>query len=312
MNVKRKLQLAAVLACAALTVPAAAQNELPTANDEWCKTPNVDAQMMNVVLQDREKLLADLLASQSLQANGGYLGIMMAEVGDADAKANKLPAGTGVRVDRVVLGSPADRAGVKNEDVILDVDGAAVNSPAELAAAIAKRQPGETVSLGVSRAGAKMKLSVTLGERQTPQIGGFNFPPGTWQIDPNLPNTFKFDFPGGLMQGPNGFYFSTRGPKLGVQLLPLSDQLRDHLGVEPGRGALVSSVVDDSAAARAGLKAGDVILTVDGKEVKGAGDVAGTLSKIDATRAVSIEIVRDRTRMTLTATIEPATPEGVE
>ena len=241
-------------------------------------------------IQDGEKMLAEMFRQQ-----GGYLGIFMEETENAK----------GVRVSRVVLGSPADQAGIKNDDVIVSIDGKAIASPVELRAAMEGTQPGQSLSVEVERNGARQQLTVTLGDRPAPEFGTFNFPQGQFRINPIDPKNFQFGMP-------DQFFFNTSRVRLGVMLLPMSDQLRDYFGVEAGKGALVSSVSKNSAAERAGIRAGDVILSIDGQQVAGAGDVSRVLGDVTDSKTVQVEIVRDRSRQTLSATVEEGRPANEE
>jgi membrane-associated protease RseP (regulator of RpoE activity) len=93
-------------------------------------------------------------------------------------------------------------------------------------------------------------------------------------------------------------------PRLGVRLLDISADLRGYFGAPADRGVLVDSVVAGSPAAKAGLRAGDVVLVVDGDSASDAGDVLSALSDRKKGDAVAIEIVRDKKRMTVRATME--------
>jgi serine protease Do len=92
----------------------------------------------------------------------------------------------------------------------------------------------------------------------------------------------------------------------------MTDQLREYFGVEAGKGALVSGVSKNSAAERAGLRAGDVLLSIDGQAVTGAGDVARALGEVKGSKTVQVEVVRNRGRQTLSATVEEARPGNEE
>ena len=108
-----KYGIAALLLCAAFSQPASAQQEVfASAKGEWCQTPDVAAQLLLASMQDRQKILTDL-QQELTREQGGYLGIFM------DESENP----KGVKVSRVVLGSPADHAGLKNDDVIVSIDG---------------------------------------------------------------------------------------------------------------------------------------------------------------------------------------------
>jgi S1-C subfamily serine protease len=100
---------------------------------------------------------------------------------------------------------------------------------------------------------------------------------------------------------------AVRGGRLGVQVEGLSDQLADYFGAREG-GVLVAGVTTDSPAARAGLKAGDVITRVNGQAVQGPRDLMDALGEVNDDGAVALDIVRDRKATSLKATIERPRP----
>lgn len=90
---------------------------------------------------------------------------------------------------------------------------------------------------------------------------------------------------------------------LGVSLLDISPELREQWGAGKDSGILVDSIVDDSPAAKAGLRPGDVIVAIDGKEVGRSGELRRALAERKEGDAVRIEILRGRARQTLVATL---------
>ena len=104
------------------------------------------------------------------------------------------------------------------------------------------------------------------------------------------------------------FVWSSRGGRqIGVNLTPLTKQLGDYFGVTDGSGLLISSVRENSPAAKAGLKAGDVIVEADGKAVKSDRDLINVLTN-KKEGDVELTIVRDRNRQTVRVT--PETVKG--
>jgi len=98
-------------------------------------------------------------------------------------------------------------------------------------------------------------------------------------------------------------------PRLGVQLQDLTPQLAKYFGTDQKSGALISEVIDNSAAERAGLQAGDIILAIDGKQVSNPGDAAQTIRE-HKEGTVELRILRDRKEQTITATLEKAPEVG--
>lgn len=240
--------------------------------------------------------------------DGGYLGVVLTPLDAEKAKAMKLDVGTkGARVERVQPGGPAEKAGIKADDVIVSVDEALVAGEASVREWLVDRKAGDRVKLGVLRDGKRQTVEVTLGERpEWKELKGL----GALQHDysPVIPmDGRKFELEGPAMMQLAG------GPRLGVAVLPLTEQLREHFGVEDGKGVLVSAVTKGSAAERAGMRAGDIIVTVDGEGIDGAGDIGRALRKgNEAQRTVSVEVVRDRQRQTLSATVDSPRPANEE
>ncbi len=91
--------------------------------------------------------------------------------------------------------------------------------------------------------------------------------------------------------------------RLGVGVLEISRELRAHLGAPADRGVLVDAVRPDSAAARAGLAVGDVVLEIDGEAATSATDMLNAMADRKKGDAVAIAVLRDRQRIDLTATL---------
>ena len=96
--------------------------------------------------------------------------------------------------------------------------------------------------------------------------------------------------------------------RIGVTTMELTKQLADYFGIADGKGVLVTSVADDSPAAKAGLKAGDVITAVDGEKVDGSGDLSRAINK-RKDGSVTLTVVHNRNQRTVTVTpTEAQTP----
>ena len=183
---------------------------------------------------------------QSLVKDGhvtrGYLGVMIQDVTPALAKEFKLKDNTGALVGDVTPKSPADKAGIKDGDVVLEFNGKKVTDSRHLKLAVARVAPGETVSMKVLRDGGTKTLSVTVKEV------------------PGAEKVAKADSKG-----------NDTGTLNGVGVSDLDEQVRKQFEVpENVNGAVVTQVEPDSAASEAGLKAGDVIQEINRKPVKSA------------------------------------------
>lgn len=96
-------------------------------------------------------------------------------------------------------------------------------------------------------------------------------------------------------------YEASSGPRLGIMVTGLSQELRAYYGAPSDRGVLVARVAPNSPAARAGLRVGDVVTAVSGQSIGGADDVIGVLSNLDRGETFSIDIIRDKKALTLQA-----------
>jgi membrane-associated protease RseP (regulator of RpoE activity) len=110
------------------------------------------------------------------------------------------------------------------------------------------------------------------------------------------------------------FWFAGGEGRLGASITEMTGDLRKYFGAPEGKGVLVSQVEKDSPAAAAGLRAGDVIVEIDGKTMEDTGDVVEAVDK-DTGAKVSVAIVRDKKAMTVTATLRERAhnkfPEGI-
>jgi serine protease Do len=219
----------------------------------------------------------------------------------------------GVVIDDVVTDSPADKAGLKRSDVIVQFDGERVRSARQFARLVQETPSGRTVKVTITREGRQQDVQVTPDERRGDVLVSGDIWSGDYfggsmrdlgrdlgRLGDRLPPfNFNFDFDTPFM--------SNR--RLGVTTEELTGQLADYFGAKDG--VLVTSVAADSAAARAGLKAGDVITSINGSRVGSREDLVRGLR--DATSDdVPIGIVRDKKESSVTVKIESArrTPRG--
>src|SRR5215510_6416279 len=205
-----------------------------------------------------------------LLGRGAQIGVTIDDVSADDAAKGT----AGVRVEEVAKDSPAEKAGIKAGDVIVEFDGERVRSVREFSRLVQETPDGRKVTAAVVRGGQRTTVSVT-PERGDGLIRGddvlwrpFEGPEFSWDIPvpappappkPAMPPDLPFRFYGGS------------GGRLGISVETLTPQLRDYFGAKDG--VLVKSVTDGSAAAKAGIKAGDVITAVNGTHVEDASDV---------------------------------------
>ena len=233
-------------------------------------------------------------ALMMLAGRGAEIGVRIADAETA-----------GVVVEEVQPDSPAEKAGLRQKDVIVEFDGEHVRSARQFSRLVEETPPGRTIKATIVRDGQRRDVQLTPSEgrragmfrdgdgirafgnldhlrdlgRLGDRFGPFNF-------------NFDFDVPGALS-----------GRRLGVGVDELTDQLAQYFGARGG--LLVTSVTDGSAASRAGLKAGDVIASINGRTVRSREDLVRELR--DSTGdEITIGIVRDKKESTVTAKIEAA------
>ena len=230
------------------------------------------------------------------------------------------PRGVGVR--SVVKGSPAEKAGLRETDVILRFDGEAVTTVRKLNRLLGESAPEHTARLTIRRGGSEQEISVTLGRREFGHEFGGTMIDGDLlrrQAEEMSKNSEQWKRQGEearrkmeewQRKNPGGvFTFFGGGRRVGISTNALGKQLADYFGVE--HGALVTSVEPDSPAARAGLKAGDIVTEVDGERVEDAGDLSRAINRKDEGE-VTLTVVRDRDRRTVRVTPEKMKSPGGE
>jgi serine protease Do len=238
-----------------------------------------------------------------LSGRGASIGVSIRDVMPAEA-GGQPPAG--VLIDEVRPDSPADKAGLKHGDVLVEFDGERVRSARQFSRLVQETTPGRTVKATIVRDGTRSDVQITPNdERRGDAMVSGDF--GDYFRDfghlgrlgerfPAFDFNFDLDLPG-----------IASGRRLGISVNELTSQLADHFGVRDG--LLVTSVTEGSAASRAGLKAGDVITSVDGQRVASREDLLHALRDADRDSRtgsvdVSIGIVRDKRESTLKATID--------
>ncbi len=225
---------------------------------------------------------------------GSYLGIGVAEINAERAKALKLAEERGVEVTRVERDSPAEKAGLKEGDVVLEYNGQRVEGTEQFVRLVRETPPGRQAKLLISRNGATQTVAATVGRRKPVVYWERDFRRDMDRLREDLGRLRMPDMPQPFM--------SWRSSILGVEAESLSTQLAEFFGVK--EGVLVRSVHKDTPAEKAGFKAGDVITKVDGEAVRTPSEVSSRLRASRDKRTFPVTVVRNRQEMTLTVTLE--------
>jgi predicted metalloprotease with PDZ domain len=222
-----------------------------------------------------------------------YLGVDIRDVTTDRLTALKLKEERGVEITMVDADAPAGKAGLREHDVILDFNGTPVESEEQIRRLIREVPPGRTITLGISRDGTPMKINVQLADHGTVVAQAF----------PRVivPTPRPREFPRNSMDLP--FQIQTYSSVLGVQTESLTRQLGEYFGVKDGEGVLVRSVEKNSAAEKAGLKAGDVIVKADNEKLTDRSDLSHILRNHRTGGKMTLVVMRDKHEQTLTVTL---------
>jgi len=227
--------------------------------------------------------------SSNLQGSSGYLGVGVRDVTPEIAKELGLKSADGVLVSWV-NGEPAARAGIHENDVILEFNGQKVNSESEFTETIVGKAPGTKVNLTILRGNTTQNVVAVLGTR----------PLGLPLSVPVPPPGVAERLTPGEMQTAIAAANAVAAPRLGFDVTEMRPQLAAFFGVH--QGLLVESVDPETPAGRAGLKAGDVVTKVNGIPVTTAREVIGIVRQA-GTKNVSFTVVRNKKVMTLSVEI---------
>jgi serine protease Do len=217
---------------------------------------------------------------------GTYLGVNLAEIDSNRAKELKLKEDYGVEITRVEENSPAEKAGIKAGDVVLEYNGQRVEGMEQFGRMVRETPPGREVKLAISRNGANQTLVAVLSSRRS--RFAVNMPP--------------IEFPNFVMPDMPAIYTATRSARLGVEAETLGSQLAGYFGVKGG--VLVRAVLENTPAQKAGMKAGDVITKVDGMEVTAPNELSSAVRAANSKKTYTIELMRDHKPLSVTVTVE--------
>jgi serine protease Do len=255
-----------------------------------------------------------ILAAISIAAAGSrsaaWLGVYTQEVDKDLAEAFDLAVDRGAIINEIVEDSPAEEAGLEEDDIIVKFDGDRVRDDEDLIDLVADADPGDEVELTVVRDGKEQNIQVELGRRprNLGWHGGWDWfdaprapraprAPAVPRIPsiPHIPRIHSFHF--------DDFDDFDERAYIGVSLLEISERTADNLGAG-GSGVMIDDVELDSPAEEAGLEPGDIIVAVDGEEVFEAEDVQDIIWSMDEGDVAKIEIVRERNRSTVEVAVD--------
>ena len=215
-----------------------------------------------------------------------YLGVDIADISAERLSALKLKEEKGVEVTMVDQDAPAGKAGIKEHDVILTMNGTAIESGAQLRRMIHETPSGRVITLGLSRDGQPMSIKVQLGDKK--QMYSFASPKPDFHVQiPEIHVMPDIDIPAMNM------VVVTSSARSGLMVENITPQLGEFFGVKNGDGVLVRSVEKGSRAEKAGFRAGDVIVKINEQPVHDTSDFSHAV-KSRSENTVKVGVIRDK------------------
>jgi serine protease Do len=244
-------------------------------------------------MKSRLVLVALLLATSALSyaENGdkeirtkskkqGWLGVGIQDVTPRFAKENDLKIKEGAYINEVVDDSPADSAGLKKGDVVVDFNGKRIETSEDLTDVVRETKPGTKTTIKINRNGESKTIAVNIGKNKMRMSFGVNVP--------HAPRVIMNMF---------------RGDIEGMDLMDLNKQLAEYFEVPNSKGVLVKEVEKDENAAAAGIKAGDVITKVGDETIKDIGDIRDAIADLEEGNKVNVELIRKGKKTTVSLEI---------
>ena len=182
----------------------------------------------------------------------GYLGTTVQKITPEIADSLGLKQNAGALVADVVKGGPAEKAGVKSGDIIVEFDRKEIKDSSDLPAAVARVAPGTAVQLKIARDGKQISLPLTVGEMKESEVVAA----------------------------------AGQESEMGLTVQPVTPDIAQSLGLERAEGLVVASVKPGSAADEAGLRSGDVITQVNRRPVKNLADYNREISRNEKSKSV--------------------------
>jgi predicted metalloprotease with PDZ domain len=274
---------------------------------------NLQAELRETIPQALQEAERKVIAISPMDndEDTGWLGVEVSEVTSEQVQQLKLLEARGVVVISVDPDSPAAKAGIRDKDVIVNYEGEKVEGVVQFRRLVRETPPGRQIQVGVSREGNVQSLQVNVASRQDQ----FSKHGGDWGANmppmPPMPNVTTI--PNMPDMEENYMYvapsvFVGRTPMLGISAEDLTGQLGTYFGTLSGEGVLVRDVKAGSAAEKAGLKAGDVIVKLDDKDVRNLRDLRTELRDKSDQKSVQVGVLRKGSSMNVTIPIEKPKP----
>jgi serine protease Do len=258
--------------------------------------------------------------SSGTRVGQSYLGIDVRDVSEDRVSVLRMKDRHGAEIIRVDHDGPAGKMGLRERDVVVQLNGTAVEGEEQVRRMLRELAPGHNVTLVVVREGQQMTMSAQMADRDQverqawlqhlsnpaaaassgPQAPASGLPSGAFYDESGVsqagasgaPSRYSKGFLGTLLMSPS---------YTGVILEKMGPQLAEFFGSQSGMGLLVRSVEVNSPAAQAGLRAGDVVVRANAQNVASMADWAKQIKEAKG-RPVSVVVLRDKAEHTLTLT----------
>ncbi len=255
------------------------------------------------------------------KSSQGYLGVDLSDISDDQVSALKLTAAHGAEIIGLDHDAPGCKAGLQVHDVILQMNGQAIENQEQLRRMLRETPAGRQVSLLVSRDGQQRTVQIQLANREDVEREA-------WENHYTVPepsgNSSIFSLHGAtsflspskspLTKGTHNLLGSTNmlvsSSYTGAKLEVMGPQLAEFFGAQ-GSGLLVRSVDPSSPAAEAGLRAGDVVVKVNDAQVASASEWSKVVHD-NRGKSLSLVVLRDRKERTVTLTPDGKKRSSVE
>jgi len=216
---------------------------------------------------------------RKIEEKGAFLGIYMADLDKEMISRSDYPRSTGVLVTGIVEDSPAEKAGLQEDDVIYSIAGEKIKDSKELADMVGSRKPGDEIKIVAYREGKKKTFDLVLGERKTAYVTIDMDDYGDMASKAHFKTLGKGASVWVTSDGNHYSVYESRA-RLGVKLHELDAGLAPYFKVKEGDGVLVLSVAEDSPAEKAGIMSGDVIVKIGDDRVSEIDDVFESLHDV--------------------------------
>ncbi len=237
---------------------------------------------------------------------GAYLGVDISDVTTDRIAALKLKEEKGVEVTMVDQDAPAGKAGIKEHDVILSMNGTPIESGTQIKRMIRETPAGRLVTFELSRDGQPLTIKVQLADRRK-QYAWTGHKSNDFHVEippvPPMPNMPDFVMP------EINVVMVHSSARSGLMVENLTPQLGEFFGVKNGKGVLIRSVEKGSRAEKAGFRAGDVIVKVNDQPVHDTSDFTHALRPGNGS-SINVSVIRDKKEQNLNLTLPPPKESG--